>query len=197
MQNKIILTSLCMALVTGACEARIAIVQDSGEKVELSEDGTWKPAAEQANQEQPQTAAPLVANPKTPDEAVSIYDTQLNRREHNYSNAVTFKINYKNKSAKKIIGIYANASFNNAFGKTVYTQNFEDEVVIEPGQMTNVDSFWTFKDNPYIANEPYDHMWQGVDNNTIKVKAKILKVVFEDGTVVEAAKAKKPTAKKR
>lgn len=197
MKRSSIFACVFLLAATGHADTRIAIAQDSGEKVELHDDGTWKPITEQPGQDKPQSDSTLTSNPKTPDEALSIYDTQLNRREYNYSDTVTFKINYKSRSAKRIIGVYSNATFSNAFGKTVHVQNFEDEIVIEPGQMTNADSFWTFKNNPYIANEPYDHLWQGVDNNTIKVKTKILKVVFEDGTVVEANKAKKSTTKKR
>jgi len=45
---------------------------------------------------------------------------------------------------------------------------------------------WTMFDNPFIKGEPFDKMWQAAYNNTAKVEIKILKAVFEDGTILKA-----------
>ncbi|MCC6200253.1 MAG: hypothetical protein IT466_05710, partial [Moraxellaceae bacterium] len=141
-----------------------------------------------------ETASPYEAQevqlnntPKKPSDAVEIADITMNLREVNYSDAVAMTIHYKSKTSKRIIGVVSRITASNVFGQQVLSDLFEDEIVIEPGELTSGGSFWNWKDNPYIQNEPYDRMWQSVKNYTIKTKATVLKVIFDDGTKVEAA----------
>lgn len=128
----------------------------------------------------------LNSSPKKPSDAVDIVDITMNHRELNYSDAVTMAIQYRNKTTKRIIGIVVRVTATNAFGKPVLSNLFEDEVVIEPGKLSSKDQYWHWKNNPYIQNEPYDLMAIPVQNDTIKTKANIIKVIFADGTKVEA-----------
>lgn len=128
----------------------------------------------------------LNSAPKKPSDAVDIIDITMNHRQLNYRDAVTMAIQYRNKTTKRIVGIVVRVTATNAFGKPVLSDLFEDEVVIEPGKLSSKDQYWHWDDNPYIKNEPYDRMAIPVQNDSIKTKASVLKVIFADGTKVEA-----------
>ncbi|MEN6641034.1 MAG: hypothetical protein ABFE08_01175 [Armatimonadia bacterium] len=183
--------AVAMSLIGAPCLAveGIAVVQGTGERIQVKQDGTWAliegPAA------QSESVPELTALPRTPDEALKITETNLELRHIDYRDTVTFNMGYQNKSAKKIVGIVTNVSFANAFGKVVHSQDFRDETVVEPGQTLKPDGYWTFKNNPFIADEIYDRMWQGVKNGTIKTTTKIVKIVFDDGSSLEPKRPKK------
>lgn len=127
----------------------------------------------------------LNKSPKTPSDAIEVVDIKTNIREVNYRDAVTMSIQYKSKTSKRIIGIVTRITATNAFGKTVMSELFEDEVAVEPGQISSGDQYWHWQNNPFINNEPYDRMWQSVQNDTLRTKSQVIKVIFDDGSKVE------------
>ena len=57
---------------------------------------------------------------------------------------------------------------------------------MEPNERLKNTKFWRFLNNPFIDNEPYDHLWQMADNGTAKIETTVLKVIFEDGAVLKS-----------
>lgn len=127
----------------------------------------------------------LNKSPKTPSDAIEIVDIKTNIREVNYRDAVTMSIQYKSKTSKRVIGIVTRITATNAFGKIVMSELFEDEVIVEPGEISSGSQYWHWQDNPFINNEPYDRMWQSVQNDTLRTKSQVIKVIFDDGSKVE------------
>lgn len=198
MRKFIVACVLALLAATAIAEDKKAVVLGSGERVVLHDNGTWTQAVEEpAGISDDIAVSPeLVKNPKTPDEALTIYDTTLLHRDINYRKAITLALHYKNKSAKRVTGVVSHVKITNAFGKTILSKTFEDETSVEPGKLHKADTYWHFDDNPFIAGEAYDLLWAAVDNNTAKVSTKVMKVVFEDGTTV-SAKAAAPAVKRK
>ncbi len=131
-------------------------------------------------------------NIKYAEDAVTIWDKELKRADEKYNEAVGLFIDYKNNTMKRIIGISVQVEIINPFGKTVYEDKFDDEVLLEPKEKMKNDTYWKFENNQFTSNEPYDLMWKMADNGTAKINTKILKVIFEDGTSLQS----KPITKK-
>ena len=75
---------------------------------------------------------------------------------------------------------------NHPFGNTVYETTYNDASTLEAMEIAHSDSFWHFDRNQFIANLPYNRMWQMAQNGTGKIITKVTKVVFEDGTVLNS-----------
>ena len=174
-------------LLSSICYADEVVTTKDGKQVLLKDDNTWE-YVDQNSENQP-TSIPIKAN--YADEAVEVWNAYLELGEVNYSNAVRLYIDYKNNTDKKVIGVSINVSITNPFGKTVYENTFNDEVVLEPLERLKNDTYWYFQDNQFIDDEPYDGLWQMAQKGTAKIKTKILTVIFEDGTVLKARPVKK------
>jgi len=121
------------------------------------------------------------------EEAVVVWDTTFYLSETSYGRkyvGLTFR--YKNLTQKKVTGVKVFISITNSFGKIIYTGTFEDEVVLEPSETQKNSDSWIWEDNRFIDGEPFDYMWKSAKNGTAKIKCKILKVIFEDGTILKA-----------
>ena len=123
---------------------------------------------------------------KKPEEAVTVWDSSLLRVDSDYQQRLGLYVHYKNNTNKKIIGILVKVKIINPFGHTVYSSVYEDETVLEPNERLKNTKFWRFLNNPFIDNEPYDHLWQMADNGTAKIETTVLKVIFEDGAVLKS-----------
>lgn len=181
--------SILIVLVSLTLYADVPATTDAGRKVMLKMDGTWyfaedKPAK---SGQKPQLSV------KTAREAVAIWDTSLQHWAQDtsisrFSNYVALAFHYQNKTERKIIGVVVHCTIRNAFGKVMYQKVFEDEIIIKPKQRLRNTTFWTMKDNPFINGQAYDRLKMSAMNGTAKIKTKILKVVFADGTVLKAGK---------
>ena len=176
-----------LIIFAGNVWADEVIKRSDGVDVLLKADHTWEEIGLSSS-----TAASL----SSADDALSVWDTTLLEKEYNYSRAVTFAIHYWNHTGKKIVGAKVSFEIKNVFGKTLYSDTVEDEISLEPNEKQRSEKFWVFEDNKFINGEPYDRLWEGAKNGTAKVSTKILKVIFDDGTVLQsrgiaAVKAKK------
>lgn len=122
--------------------------------------------------------------PKNAGDAVQVWDSNLIRVNQEYSQSIGLFIHYKNQTGRKVIGILIHVVIYNAFGKEVLSQTYEDETVLQPNERLKNSTYYKFEDNEFINDEPYDRMWKMADSGTAKIKTKILKVIFEDGTVL-------------
>jgi hypothetical protein len=165
-----------------------ATVDGTGKKVSLHENGTWQPL--------PDAPVKLIDQPKDLSSAVTVADTTIMLREVNYSQAVTLSVSYKNHTSKRVTGLLVNLVVRNGFGDVLHTQTLKDDASISPGERTESEAFWHWDDNQFIHGEPFDKMWQAVNNNTAKVEVKILKAAFDDGTVLASTQPQKSKKKK-
>lgn len=120
-------------------------------------------------------------NIKYANEAVTIWNTELKRRDGDYRKAIGLFIDYQNNTMKRIVGISLQVEVINPFGKIVFSDVFDEEILIEPREKIKNNNYWKFEDNEYISEEPYDLIWRIADNRTAKINVKILKVIFDDG----------------
>jgi len=151
----------------------------NGKKITIKDNYTWK----YVTSNKPSTI-------KYAEEAVTIWDKSLLRKDKDYSKALGLFLHYQNHTNKKIIGVVTQVSIINPFGKQIFKTTYEDEVVLKPSQRIKNNQYWVYKDNQFVSDEPYDRMWQMADNGTAKIKTKITKVIFEDGTILKAKPSK-------
>lgn len=156
------------------------LTRTDGKKVVLEDDKTWDYLNENG----------ASIEPKYADEAVTIWDKSLAWHQADpdnmvYHDSVALFLHYKNNSNKKIVGIVTRVQIINSFGKEVFDNTFEDEVVVEPGEQKKNETFWRLGDNPFINDQPYDALWKIAQNGTATIVTNVLKVAFDDGTVVK------------
>lgn len=180
--------SILIVLVSLTLYADIPATTDAGRKVMLKMNGTWY-----FPEDQPKAGQKPKLSVRTAKEAVAIWDTSLQHWDKDtsirrFSNYVALTFHYHNKTERKIIGVVVRCSIRNAFGKVMYQKTFEDEIIIKPKQRLRNTTFWTMKDNPFINGQSYDKLKMSAMNGTAKIKTKVLKVVFADGTVLKAGK---------
>ena len=177
--------------------AQESVTLGNGRIVNLHNDFTWSYAQPKAAAEEGEAAAPASVptgpEPKTATGAVEVWDTTFDEAEVDSSKAVRLFLHYKNNSSKRVVGVAVTVSIFNSFGKRLYLFSKDDEVAVEPHEQMKNESFFVWKDNPYIQDEPYDLMWEAAQNGTGKIKVQVRKVVFEDGTVLTNETNKKKT----
>lgn len=167
---------------------------DSGETIILKDDKTWDYVNEMKSETGTDSMKPV--NAKYADDAVTVWDKALELGEVNYSKSVKLYLHYWNHTAKRVVGISTYVKITNPFGKVVFENTYHDETALGPLEKQRSDSFYHFDENPFIPNRPYNFMWQMAQNGTGKIEARILKVVFDDGSVL-TARSSKPTSPKK
>jgi len=91
---------------------------------------------------------------------------------------------FRNNSKKTLTGLVYETTFLDSFGDVLYKTTMKDQLKILPGKTNKMSSFWYWEDNEFIDGQPYDKLQSAAGAGTIKVKVKIKKAVFEDGTIV-------------
>lgn len=166
--------------------ADIPAVTNDGRKVMLKNDGTWQFV--EKNNEASKKSDGL---PHSVQDAVEIWDTSLQHWEQDamkgrYHNSVALAFHYYNKTGQKVIGVVVHCTIRNAFDKVMFDKTFEDEIIVKPGERLRNTTYWIMKDNEFINGQAYDLLKMSALNDTARIKTKILKVVFADGTVIKA-----------
>jgi len=181
---KIILLALILVINANSDEL---LTRKDGKRILIKNDFTWSfdSTTEETSQSEEKKTI------KTVDDAVEVWDKSLSLTEVNYSDAVALYLHYLNKTNKRVIGISVYVAIKNAFGKIVFQNTYEDEVVIEPNEKLRNDTYWHFDNNPFIAGEPFDLMWQMAQNGTAQISTSIRKVIFDDGTILTSNSKKK------
>ncbi len=172
----------------GICFAEQTVILYDGSKAVLKDDYTWEYYTEPTPIP---TVTPIKA--KYADEAVEVWDSSLELIKVNYqtTDAVALHIHYKNNTDKKVIGVSTYVIIINPFGKVVLERTYDDEISLEPLEKQINTTFWYFENNEFIKDEVYDKTWQMAQKGTAKIKTKIIKVVFDDLTVLKARPSKK------
>lgn len=185
----VILISLTVFFVLPSMSDEIVTTKD-GKKVLLKDNYTWEYYRTLKSTD--------TSNVKYAEEAVTVWDKALLRKDAEYEKRLGLFLHYQNNTDKKIIGVIIKVDILNPFGKIVYNTTYEDEVILQPNERLKNDKYWVFSDNQFINDEPYDRMWQMADNGTAKINTKILKVIFDDGTILnpKPVTSNKPANKK-
>lgn len=168
-----ILFVLGFLMLSGVVAAEEIVTRKDGVQIILKDNFTWE-----------QVKSTGIAEVKYSEDAVTVWDKALLRADGDYNKRLGLFLHYQNNTDKKIVGITVKVGILNPFGKSVFSTTYEDEAVLEPNEKQKNDKFWTFEDNPFIHDEPYDKMWQMADNGTAKIETKILKVILADGTIL-------------
>jgi len=91
---------------------------------------------------------------------------------------------FQNNAKKTLTGLVYETTFMDSFGDVLYKTTMKSQLKIAPGQQNKMDTYWYWEDNPFIDGEVYDKLQSAVGAGTIKVKVRIKKAVFEDGSIV-------------
>ncbi|MBN2544999.1 MAG: hypothetical protein JXB50_04315 [Spirochaetes bacterium] len=177
MNKKIFFIILIVILVQTIYSDEI-VTTKNGKKVLLKANGKWEYIIDETTEI------------KFAEDAVIVWDTTFERGEVNYSDAVKLFVHYQNLTTKKIIGISFNLKITNTFGEVVLNGTVNDEVLLKPKEKQKATSYRFWSNNKFIDDKPYDKMWALADNGTAKIVIKILKVIFEDGTILVAKDTK-------
>jgi hypothetical protein len=189
MKTILILVFLIVIFATPSISDEIVTTKD-GKKVLLKDNYIWEYMESLKSTD--------TINVKYAEEAVTVWDKALLRKDGEYEKQLGLFLHYQNNTDKKIIGVIIKVDILNPFGKIVYNTTYEDEVVLEPNERLKNDKYWVFSDNQFINDEPYDRLWKMADNGTAKINTKILKVIFDNGTILnpKPVTSNKPTNKK-
>ena len=73
--------------------------------------------------------------------------------------------------------------FSDKFGDILYeTGDLKYQIIIQPNSKNSMDQYWYWEDGSRSA---YDKLWDAVVSRTVELKVDILKVVFDDGNIIE------------
>jgi hypothetical protein len=105
-----------------------------------------------------------------------------------YSDSAIISVVFKNVGTKTIVGLRGLLSVLDGFGNDVYKFTFRDDEKITPGRDTGGTGGYSFEDNQFAHDEPYDKIAPLISGGTAKYSAKITQIAFEDGTILPQKK---------
>lgn len=149
------------------------VVSKEGKKILIKDNFTWQYVPNNLSQKV-----------KFAEDALIVNNIWLAEEDKEYEKAIALYWSYTNLTDKKIIGVEITTEVVNAFGKVVYVETHEDEHVIESNEVETGGHGYIFSDNQFIHDQPYDRFLSMVRNGTAKYNTRILKVIFEDGSVL-------------
>jgi hypothetical protein len=145
-----------------------------GRRFLLKDDGTWEKLPGRAEDSSEEAG-----------QAVEIWDRALAHEKTDGRDSVRLYLHYLNKTDRKIISVKTRVTIMDPFGKAVFKKVLDDNVVLSPGEKKKNDTYWHFDDDPAKLGQPYDKLWQLADNKTAHIAAQVLRVAFDDGTVLK------------
>lgn len=131
-----------------------------------------------------QTAAGHASPVAYAEEALEVWKSSLAVVRQDSTKAVALYLHYANRSASKIVKESVEVSITDPEGKLLFQKTFDDTIVLEPGQKFENPTYYSFKDNAFVKNEPADRLWPVAKAGTARITALISKVTLEDGTVL-------------
>ncbi len=162
-----------MLLVYFPLSSDEVLVLKDGKKILIKDNFTWQYV--QSNNSQ---------KVKFAEDAIRVNNIWLAEDDQDYDKGIALYWSYTNLTDKKIVGVEITTEVVNTFGKVVYSDTHEDEHVIEPNTEETGGHGYRFSDNQFINDQPYDRFVSLVQNGTAKFNTRILKVIFEDGSII-------------
>ncbi len=98
-------------------------------------------------------------------------------------NSMRFMPVIQNATGKEIVGFQFTSTFLSAFGDEVFAFSGESSERIAEGQTSSSDTFYLWKDNQFMAGQPYDKLKIFESSGTGSVQTDVTAVVFADGSL--------------
>ena len=164
----IIYLSLSFSAINGTTE--------DGQKVILHNDGTWKfeNPAEQAKFN-------LV---EFSDARFETHERHYGREEKPFEAHVRGFFQFQNNSDQKVVAIKYKFSLIDAFDEILYDSIVKDNIIIEPGKKNSRDTYYYWEDT-FENDDTYDKIIGPASSGNLKVKIKIIMIVFANGTKIK------------
>ena len=118
------------------------------------------------------------------DAALEVWKSSLAVVAQDSTKAVGLYLHYSNRSSFRIVKESVEVSIFGPEGKFLFKKTFEDSIVLDPRQKSENPNYFSFKNNAFVKDEPADRLWAVAQAGTARIKARVLKVVLEDGTVL-------------
>lgn len=175
MKKLLLITSFFILSITQAFSQNIIATTENGKVVLLKSDGTWEYAST------PNT---------TTKEPIRFIKSKVVLKKADYSDISSMQITdqiqayfqFENLSQKTVTGIQFKFSFYDSFGDELYISEAKSNLVISPGKINPMKTYYYWEDNPFINGEPYDKLQSATSAGTIKTKVSIILVMFDDGS---------------
>ena len=107
------------------------------------------------------------------------------RHTDKYSrSSIRFMPIFRNKSERTVTAIRFTTHFLDPFGEEILKSGGRSEERIEPGRKSTTRLFYSFENNQFIYDQPYDKLLSSVMNGTGSIRTEIDAIVFEDSEVV-------------
>ncbi len=121
--------------------------------------------------------------------AVKVWDVSLLHKPDRLNSKVFLNFSFENRTYKTVIGVTTHVRILNPFGRAALTRMLENEVKLpaREGIAESVriesDSAWIFEE---LSMSPdYRRLWKIAENGTAKIMIKVVKVIFEDRSVLK------------
>lgn len=121
--------------------------------------------------------------------AVKVWDVALLHRSNGLNSKVLLSLNFENLTYRNVIGVATHVRILNSFGRAALTRTFENEVVlparkgIQESVRIENNSAWPFEE--LSLSPDYRHLWKIAENGTAEIEVRVLKVIFEDRTILK------------
>ena len=158
------------------CFASIDATTEDGQKVILHNDGTWK-------FENPAENAKF--------NLIEFVDFRFEKHEKHYGREekpfeahVRGFFQFQNNSDRKVVAIKYKFSLIDAFDEVLHESIVKDNIVIEAGNRNKMDTYY-YWENTFENDDIYDKIIDPVSSKNLKVKIKIITIVFDNGTKIK------------
>ncbi len=162
---------------------KVEAVEKKGKWVKVRIDGwLYAPSTSTKPIKHSQVKASSVECIKTKVESLP---ADFSRDSKPYKAHVRAYFQFKNNSKKTLTGLVYASTFVDSFGDILYKTEMKSQLKVFPGSKNTMDTFWYWEDNEFVDGQPYDKLQSAASAGTIKVKVKLKKAVFSDGTVMQ------------
>ena len=126
------------------------------------------------------------------EDVVTVWNTDLLHHEDEYEReSVNLFLHFENLTNRRVVGVQTRVSIFNSFGKLVHKNTYDNEVSLPPFAREQNNVAWVFSNNQFIRGELYDKLWKMAVDSTGRIEVTVVKVVFEDGTILTNKKKRR------
>lgn len=103
-------------------------------------------------------------------------------RKQIYSRQIELVPTFKNDTKKTVVALEHTMTITDAFGDKIVDGRSRLDIKIPPGKTVESDLFYSWEDNQFINNEPFDKLLGPVSTGVAKSTLVVTRAVFSDGT---------------
>ncbi|WP_210180157.1 hypothetical protein [Martelella sp. AD-3] len=90
---------------------------------------------------------------------------------------------FVNNSDKTVVAIGLKLTIKDAFGENVVNARGTLDMIIPPGETVESPSYYSWDDNPFSGDDPFDDLVGPVKTGVAKASIVVTDVVYDDGTI--------------